>query len=87
VVRESVVRPEYPEDAKRDRVGGRVVIQFVVDEDGHAHEFEVIEEVADYPSLSRSALDALEEWGFLPAQKDGEPVSFKIRVPFEFALE
>ena len=37
--------------------------------------------------FDRSALQAVRQWRFQPALRDGKPVAATVRVPVEFALE
>ena len=79
------VRPVFPELARVARIEGRVVIQVLVSQDGAVTDLEVLE--CNRPGLGfeESALLAVEQWRYLPAMKDGEPVAvyFTVRVDFE----
>jgi TonB family protein len=82
----SAFPPEYPADAKTNKIEGNVVVQFVVDTDGWAWEPEVVE--ADPESVfEQSALDAIIKYEFEPATKDGTSVPCMVKMPIAFTLE
>lgn len=81
----SSVVPNYPEDARRRRIEGEVVLQFVVDRDGRVEDgIKVIESI---PILDRAAIDALRKWRFSPGRnRDGTAVRVLLEVPLHFTL-
>ena len=42
---------------------------------------------SDHPLFEESARAALARWRFQPAIRNGEPTTFPVRLPFEFALK
>lgn len=74
----------YPETAKRAGVEGRVVISFVVDEDGAVQNAEVLKGVGS--GLDEEALRAVRQATFEPGLKDGKPVKVKMAIPVTFKL-
>jgi TonB family protein len=78
--------PQYPYDAKTNNIEGRILLKFVVDTDGKAWEPEVVE--ADPEDIfDQSALDAIVEYEFEPATKDGMPVPCMVRLPIQYMLD
>jgi TonB family protein len=77
------INPIYPEKALKDRVRGLVILRVLVAEDGMPVRVSV--DKAAREDLTRAAIDAVEQWRFQPARKDGRPVrTFAIlRFPFE----
>ena len=75
---------DYPEEARRNGVQGRVLIGLVVDEEGNPHNFRVIESLGY--GLDIIALNMIANSNFKPAMKDGKPVSVKYSLPMEFGL-
>jgi TonB family protein len=80
--------PEYPEDARKDGAGGKVVLKMTVDpEKGDVLNIMVLEEVDGYPSLTKAAVDAAAEWTFsVEGDPEGDvevivPISFKMDGP------
>ena len=74
----------YPESAKEAGAEGRVLIAFVVDEEGQVTKAEVTEGVHD--ALNAEALRATQDLKFKPGQDGGEPVKVKLTLPFTFKL-
>ncbi len=75
----------YPVDAYRDRVQGRVVMQFVVDKDGKV----------TLPTVVRGVCESLDEEAkrgvmqlpdFIPGKLRGEPVAVRYTLPILFKL-
>jgi len=76
--------PVYPDDAKRDGVGGRIVLELEITPEGSVMHVSVMEDVEDYPSLGEAAATAAGKWIF---KVNGEPQeNFEVIVPVEFKL-
>ncbi|MGE3275353.1 MAG: energy transducer TonB [Vicinamibacterales bacterium] len=82
VVRE--VRPDYPADAKADKVVGRVTLTTVVGADGVPGRIAVEQALDD--RLDRAAIAALEQWRFEPGRRAGEAVPVRVTIDFTFTL-
>jgi TonB family protein len=80
-------KPVYPEDARKAGIEGKIVLEVTVCKDGTVGSAEIVEGVPEYPSLGRSAIEAVSQWRFKPATKDGEPVEVGVKVPLEFSLD
>jgi TonB family protein len=61
---------------------GDAVIEFLIDEDGHAR-LPLIVSASD-ASFGYSAVQALVEWQFDPPKSGGKPVVVRVRAPFKF---
>ncbi len=68
--------------ALKGKGGGTVYILFIVDEKGRVRS-PVVQSAPDRV-YEKPALDALKKWRFEPGKKNGEPVSFRMRVPITF---
>jgi TonB family protein len=68
----------YPPGAHGD---GVVVLDVVVDRDGHVHDAVVVE--GEEP-FATAAQDAAGAWMFAPARRDGSPVSARVRMRVDF---
>ncbi len=79
------VSPKYPEEAKKAKVMGKVIVEATVDTDGRVAEAKVVNE-AD-ARLAQAAIDAVKQWKFKPIQKDGKPVKVKTTVTLNFQLK
>lgn len=77
---------KYPENAMKNNVQGRVIVQFVVEKDGTPTEFKVLRSVD--PDLDAEALRVLQtmpKWK--PGMQRGEVVRVKYTVPVSFKLQ
>jgi protein TonB len=66
----------------RSKAPGMVYLIFVVDQQGKV-ENPVIQKSSD-PVFEKPALAAIKQWKFEPGKKNGQPVRFRMRVPFTF---
>lgn len=74
--------PEYPEDARRARAVGRVIVSVIVDETGKV----ISAEVEDGPIMFRRvALEAARKARFKPMLVDGHPVKVNGILTYRFA--
>lgn len=76
---------QYPKDAEKQGVEGKVIVSFVVDTDGTIKEAEVVQKV--FPSLDAEAVRvimSMPKWK--PATKQGKPVRVRYKLPISFAL-
>lgn len=77
---------KYPENAMKNNVQGRVIVQFVVEKDGTLTEFKVARSVD--PDLDAEALRVLQtmpKWK--PGMQKGQVVRVKFTVPVSFKLQ
>ncbi len=77
---------KYPEDAKKQKVEGRVIAIFVVETDGSISNVEVVRPV--FPSLDAEAvrvLSGMPKWK--PGMQSGKVVRVKYTVPINFSLK
>ena len=76
----------YPKDAKKQKVGGRVLVMFVVETDGSISNVRVAKKV--FPSLDAEALrvvKAMPKWN--PGKEKGKPVRVNFSLPIVFSLK
>ena len=76
------IRLEYPDFERRAGIEGRVVVRFVVDEQGDIAESEVLRGVG--PGLDAAALAALHRLRFTPARQNGQPARVRMTLTFRF---
>jgi len=74
----------YPETAKEAGIQGRVIVQFIVDEDGNVTNPKVIRGV--HKVLDQAALDAVKAQEFKPGQQRGEAVKVQMSLPVTYQL-
>lgn len=77
-------RPVYPADLRSKGVGGEVVLNFVVTENGEIANVKLVS--ASHPALAVAASNALLRWKFKPGVRHGRPVAVAYRVPFVFSV-
>jgi protein TonB len=75
----------YPETARRAGVQGRVIVQFVVDEDGRVVDPVVL--AGRHPLLDKEALRVIQEARFTPGRQRGTPVKVRMSIPITFVLQ
>lgn len=78
-------RPEYPEDARRMRQEGLVVLSVEVGADGRVIDLS-LKRSSGVNSLDEAAMHAVRRWLFEPARAAGIPVSSRVDVPVRFRL-
>ncbi|MCZ6671472.1 MAG: energy transducer TonB [Verrucomicrobia bacterium] len=76
------LEPKYPYGLKKMGKGGKVILQFAVDEEGNVLNPKVIE--SSRASLLTSSIKALYAWTFSPGRKDGQPVKTGLQVAVDF---
>ena len=76
--------PEYSEFARSHDLKGTVVLEALVDENGHVFAAEVVDSV--HAELDKAALAAVADWKFNPAMEDGKAVMKVVRIPINFNL-
>ncbi len=76
--------PTYPDSLYRASVGGRVVVEFVVDAQGLVElaTFDVM--ASSHPLFTQAVHDALAEARFRPAAQGGRKVRQFVQMPFSF---
>ena len=80
------VKPEYPREARWNRLEGMVVVRVVIGTDGRVDRSKT-RLVRSIPQLDAAAIAAIEQWRFSPAiGHSGQPVRVIIEVPVRFSL-
>ena len=76
---------KYPEDAAKQKVEGRVMVQFIVETDGSISDVHVAKQV--FPSLDAEAIrvvQAMPRW--TPGKDKGKVVRVKYNLPIVFRM-
>jgi TonB family protein len=76
--------PEYSERARKAKYGGTCVLWLVVDANGMPRDVKVTRALG--LGLDEKATEAVRQWKFSPAMKDGVPVAVMINVEVSFRL-
>ncbi len=79
-------RPDYPPAAFRAREEGTVIVRVDVDATGTPTNA-TVEAGSRSRDLDRAAVEAVKNWRFEPAIRDGKPVASAAKVPVEFKLD
>lgn len=74
----------YPEMARRAGIEGRVVVQFIIDKEGHVRDPHVVRSVGG--GLDEAAIRAVEQVRFTPGMQRGRPVNVQYTIPVQFRL-
>ena len=74
----------YPEEAREANEQGRVIVQFVVDEQGNVVDPQIIKGAST--SLDQEALRVVKQAEFSPGTQDGKPVRVQYSLPITFKL-
>lgn len=75
--------PAFPPAAMRNGDSGTVVLLVRVGADGLPGKIEVAT-TSRSRALDRAAVEAVEQWRFRPARRDGQPVAGDVRLPISF---
>jgi protein TonB len=78
------VKADYTEDARQRGVSGEVVMEIVVRRDGSVGEVKILQGLGG--GLNDRAVQAVRQWRFAPAHKQGEAVDVMVEVSVEFRL-
>jgi TonB family protein len=76
---------QYPANARENNVQGRVMVSFVVNEDGHLSDFKVEKSAND--ELDNEAIrmaKSMPNWK--PGSHEGKPVKVRYTIPINFRL-
>jgi len=76
--------PVYTEEARKARVQGVVILKTVIDTAGVVRDVEVLRGLP--MGLTEAAVEAVEQWRYEPAKRDGRPVPVYLTVTVQFSL-
>jgi TonB family protein len=77
------VIPVYPDEAKKARIQGIVVLDAMIGKDGKVENLRV---VSGPNQLQQSALDAVRQWTYRPYLLNGDPIEVKTTVNVAYSL-
>ena len=78
------VKPDYTDEGRRNGIEGEVELEIVVRRDGSVGEVTVRRGLGG--GLDQRAVDAVRQWRFSPATRQGAPVDVIVQVSVEFRL-
>ncbi len=76
--------PEYTDVARQAKTQGTCILQMIVDAEGHPRDIRVVRGLGF--GLDSKAIEAVKQWRFEPALKDGQPVNVQVSVEVGFHL-
>ena len=79
------IEPVYPEEARKARISGIVIIGAIIDHTGAVKDVTVLKPLPF--GLSEAATDAVKQWTFAPATLDGKPVDVIFNLTMNFKLD
>ncbi|MHB9001226.1 MAG: energy transducer TonB, partial [Thermoanaerobaculia bacterium] len=79
------VDPVYPDEARKARIQGIVIIEAHIDETGVVQDAVVLKPLPY--GLGEAAIDAVKQWRFRPALRDGQPVPVVFNLTVNFKLD
>lgn len=79
------VEPEYPEEARRERIEGVVILEATTDKEGNVINIRVLR--SKDPLLDQAAMDAVRKWKYQPSYINGEPKGLVFTVTVRFRLD
>jgi TonB family protein len=78
------VKPEYPAEAKANRIQGEVVLETYINKEGMIDQLVVI---SGHPLLTPAAIDAVKQWVYKPTLLNGQPIDAVSTVTVNFQLQ
>lgn len=76
------VNPSYKPDDEGFRISGTVIVGLTVSSKGEPKNVHVVKSLDK--TVDQSAVEAVQQWEFEPAQRDGKPVAVRITVEIRF---
>ena len=76
--------PKYTEEARSAKTQGTCILWMIVDDQGRPRDIRVVRGLG--MGLDSKAIEAVKQWKFQPALKDGRPVNVQISVEVGFRL-
>jgi len=81
------VPPVYPDQAKKDQVGGFVLVKAIFGKDGVVRDLEIVKGLKDKKyGFEEAAMDAIKQWEYSPGTVDGKPVDVELTLKIDFKL-
>ena len=78
-------RLKYPEEARKNYIQGRVLIQIFISREGKILQTRILQ--SDNPLLEEAAITAIKQTAFTPAIQFGKPLGVWMVIPITFSLK
>lgn len=79
------IAPIYPEEAKKEKISGKVLLDVTINEEGRVSAVKTKESA--HPALEKAAIDAVKQWEYVPLQMNGKPTAVITSITINFALD
>ena len=76
--------PEFSEEARKAKAAGNVIVDLIVDQNGHPQNVHVLRGVG--MGLDEKAVEAVKQYRFKPAMENGKPVAVEVNVDVNFQI-
>ena len=76
--------PDYAESARQKKIQGCVMLAVAISATGTVDAVKVVKPLE--PGLDQKAVEAVQQWKFTPATKDGKPIAVQIPISIGFSL-
>jgi protein TonB len=77
------VTPEYPPEARKERIQGTVLMHAMIGKAGDIVELDL---VTGHPILAPAAIDAVRQWEYKPYLLNGKPLEVDTQITVNFRL-
>jgi TonB family protein len=78
------IDPEFSDEARRNKYQGKVIVSIIVDVQGNPQNPRVVRALGE--GLDEKAIEAIKQYRFKPAMKNGKPVPVMMNVEIDFRL-
>lgn len=78
------VSPRHPPELMAQLINGSASVECAIEADGSVKSVKLLS--ATHQEFGLAALDAVREWTFEPARRDGQPVAVNLHIPFDFKM-
>jgi TonB family protein len=79
------VLPEYPDELVKSGKAGRITLQVNIGVDGHVVNATITD--SQLPDMNAATVAAAKKWTFKPLLRAGQPVTFNIRLSFQYSIQ
>jgi TonB family protein len=81
------VKALYTDGAQAAKIEGDVIMRAVILPDGTVRDVTVTKSLDRVYGLDQQAVEAVRQWVFKPATKDGKPVAVRMAITTRFTLQ
>lgn len=86
IIPESRVSPEYPPEARTQRIPASVTLEAMILRDGSVGTIRVLKPAMGACGFEEAALAAVKQWRYIPGRVKGQPADVRLRIVIDFSL-